>query len=267
MLPSYHGLKNQELRYRQRYLDLILNNNTRKVFQMRSKIINYLRRFLDARGFLEVETPMMNMVAGGATAKPFVTHHNDLNMDLFMRVAPELYLKQLIIGGLDRVYEIGRQFRNEGIDLTHNPEFTSIEFCKIASILFFSTVFDFGNSDWAYADYHDLMDVTEKLISDMVPAITIDFTPPFKRVSMVAGVEESGGFKIPRPLESVEANEFLQAKCAELELICTPPVTTARLLDKLVGHFLEDSIVNPTFIIDHPGLMSPLAKYHRDQPS
>ena len=143
MLPKgYTGLKNQEVRYRQRYLDLILNNETRRVFSIRAQIINYIRTFLDSRNFLEVETPMMNLIAGGATAKPFVTHHNDLNQDMYMRIAPELYLKQLVIGGLERVYEIGRQFRNEGIDLTHNPEFTTCEFYM------------------AYADYSDLLDVS-----------------------------------------------------------------------------------------------------------
>jgi lysyl-tRNA synthetase class 2 len=143
MLPKGHtGLKNQEVRYRQRYLDLILSSEARKTFETRAKIINFIRRFLDDRGFLEVETPMMNIIAGGATAKPFITHHNDLNLDMYMRIAPELYLKQLVIGGLERVYEIGRQFRNEGIDLTHNPEFTTCEFYM------------------AYADYNDLLTVS-----------------------------------------------------------------------------------------------------------
>eukprot|EP00879_Flechtneria_rotunda_P025430 GHRR01027026.1.p1 GENE.GHRR01027026.1~~GHRR01027026.1.p1 ORF type:complete len:510 (+),score=160.54 GHRR01027026.1:307-1836(+) len=267
MPPSLHfGLKDQETRYRQRYLDLIVNNNVRSIFQTRSHIIQFVRRFLDERGFLEVETPMMNMIPGGAAARPFVTYHNDLDMQLYMRVAPELFLKQLVVGGLERVYEIGRQFRNEGIDLTHNPEFTTCEFYQ------------------AYADYTDLLTLTEQMISQMVlkikgsykiryhadgpdkDPIEIDFTPPWRRISMLSELETCLGEKLPQPLESEECRKKLVELVDKHGVNCPPPQTIARLLDKLVGEFLEEQCVNPTFICDHPQLMSPLAKWHRSYP-
>jgi lysyl-tRNA synthetase class 2 len=269
MLPKAtaggHGsaLTNMETRYRQRYLDLIVNSDNRIIFERRSKIINYVRRYFNDRHFLEVETPMMNMIPGGAVARPFVTFHNDLSLEMFMRIAPELYLKMLVIGGLDRVYEIGRQFRNEGIDLTHNPEFTTCE------------------SYEAYADYEDLMDMTEEMLSGMVKEITgsykikyqpkpnteeveIDFTPPFKRISMIEGIEEKIGEKLPS-FDDPKIEVKLELILEKFNLECSPPLTTARMLDTLVGEFLEDNIVHPTFITEHPQIMSPLAKNHREK--
>ena len=257
------GISNMETRYRQRYLDLIVNSEVRNTFETRSRIINGVRKYLDDRHFIEVETPMMNMIPGGAVARPFITYHNELSMQLYLRIAPELYLKQLVIGGLDRVYEIGRQFRNEGIDLTHNPEFTTCEFYQ------------------AYADYNDLMDMTEEMISGIVkdvtggykvmyspkpglPEIEIDFTPPFKRIPMMPGLEEAMKVKLPA-LDDPEIDTKLVALLQKFELECAPPHTTARLLDTFVGEFLEDNIVHPTFITEHPECMSPLAKYHRSE--
>jgi len=267
MLPSTKGkgLTSQDTRYRQRYLDLIMNKKTRNIFLTRSKIVNYIRRFFDSRGFIEVETPILNQQAGGATAKPFKTYHNELKIPMFLRIAPELYLKELVVGGLDRVFEIGRQFRNEGIDMTHNPEFTTCEFYA------------------AYWDYNDLMNATEELLSGMVQNICgkqkikyniiddngenkeleIDFSRPWKRMNMVDELEKRMKTKIPRPFESDECKEFLSKCCEEFEVDCGEPRTTARLLDKLVDHFIESTLINPTFLMCHPEIMSPLAKYHR----
>ena len=266
-LPDeYYGFKDQEQRHRKRYLDLIMNDNTRNTFITRSKMVSYIRRYFDERDFIEVETPMMNAIAGGATAKPFKTYHNDLDMELFMRIAPELYLKQLIVGGLERVYEIGRQFRNEGIDLTHNPEFTTCEFYQ------------------AFADVYDIMDLTEDLVSNLVKHVTggyqtqfhtqhgevyeVNWAKPWKRIEMIPALEEACGEKFPPgdTLHTKEANEFLKRMLKKTNVQCSPPLTNARMLDKLVGEFIEERCINPTMITGHPQMMSPLAKYHRESP-
>lgn len=289
------ALSDQEVRYRNRYLDLIVHEGVRDVFCKRNRMMKYIREFLDSRNFMEVETPMMNTIPGGAAARPFVTHHNELDMQLYMRIAPELYLKQLVVGGLERVYEIGRQFRNEGIDLTHNPEFTTVECYE------------------AYADYYDIMQRVEEMLSGLVLAVNgsyllryhpegkdgreieIDFTPPFRRLPMLDGIAEKG-VELPKEydLESEEMSEWLRyaqfthiffhasfllygfhptidlsnrrAKTDELDLEVEEPQTTSRLIDALVEHLLEGECTNPTFIMDHPQLMSPLAKYHRSKP-
>ncbi|CAN9243483.1 unnamed protein product [Alternaria alternata] len=234
MLPTEHfGFKDQEQRHRNRFLDLIMNDSTRNTFITRSKIIKAVRKLL------EVQTPMMNKIAGGATARPFKTYHNELDMELYMRIAPELYLKELI----------GRQFRNEGIDLTHNPEFTTCEFYM------------------AYADYNDVLNMTEELVSELVKEVTgsyetvyhtqdgeiynVNWARPWRRVEMIPALEEATGEKFPPAdqLHTAETNEFLK-----------------KVLKKLVGEFIEETAINPTFIIGHPEVMSPLAKYHRDTP-
>ena len=246
-LPTQHfGFKDQETRYRMRYLDLIMNHDVRDTFIKRAKIVDYVRRFLDSLGFLEVETPMMNMIAGGATAKPFVTHHNALDLDLYLRIAPELFLKELVVGGLDRVFEIGRVFRNEGIDLTHNPEFSICEFYM------------------AYADMYDLMDLTESMISGLVKHVTggyklkfhpegkgegakeyeIDFSTPWKRFNMIEELEKQLNVKFPpgQELASESTNKFLQELCAKHNVDCSEPRTNARLLDKVSNSALRSAI-------------------------
>lgn len=267
MLPSEHfGLKDAEQRFRSRHLDLIVNEHVRSALITRGRIVDYIRSFLNERQFLEVETPMMNQIAGGATAKPFKTFHNAYNQDLFMRVAPELYLKQLVVGGLERVFELGKQFRNEDADLTHNPEFTTCEFYM------------------AYADVYDIMELTEDLVSGMVKHVTggqetvfhtqsgeemkVNWSKPWARVEMMPALEAATGEKFPPgdQLHTTETNEFLKRICKKCNVECTPPLTNARMIDKLVGEFIEEKCVNPTFITGHPQMMSPLAKYHRASP-
>lgn len=265
MLPMERiGVKDPDVRYRQRYLDMICNKGIREKFMVRTKIIKFVRKYLDDLGFLEVETPTLNIIPGGAAATPFETLHKDLDMKMFMRIATELFLKQLVVGGIDRVYEIGKNFRNEGMDPTHNPEFTVCEFY------------------WAYQDVYDLMNVTEHMLSTMVKEITgdtvvkftkedgtilnVDFKTPWKRVSMMEELENKLGEKIPADLESEEAKKWFDQQCIKHKVECKAPRTTSRLIDKLVGHFIEVDMINPTFLIEHPQLMSPLAKYHRSKP-
>lgn len=262
------SLTDKSIRYQKRYLDLLVNPNNRQIFITRNRIIQYIRVFLTNLDFVELDTPMMHPIAGGAAAKPFVTHHNCLNRDLFMRIAPELHLKKAIIGGFDRVFEIGKQFRNESIDMTHNPEFTTCEFY------------------WSYADYNDLFKITEEMISGMVKSIcgttvieynnkSIDFTTPFQRIPMIPALESHLGVKFPDcPYDSPEMADFLLGQCKKHHIFHShqqdttsapqSPPTVARMLDKLVGAFIEPNCVNPTFICDHPLIMSPLAKVHRD---
>lgn len=251
------GLTNHEVRHRQRYLDFIINENNMKTFKKRAKIIRELRNYLENDlELIEVDTPVLNFNVGGAIAKPFSTHSNDHDCSMFMRIAPELRLKELIIGGFKGVYELGKQFRNESNDHTHNSEFTSLEFYI------------------QNHDYYDLMKICEDMLSNIVFKVNgshivkfnnkeIDFTPPFKVLDMCTTLEEKAGIVLPVDLSTVEAQIFLDETCTRLGIDCSNR-TTAKLLDKLVGHFVEPLCINPTFIVRHPQVMSPLAKWDRE---
>jgi len=256
-LPEkWHGLKDVEVRYRQRYLDLIANEHARKVFFLRSRLIGEIRRFLDAKGFLEVETPILQPIASGANAKPFITYHNYLEQNLYLRIAPELYLKRLIVGGINRVYELGKNFRNEGVDTTHNPEFTMLEFYC------------------AYWDYKDLMVFTEELFSYLLNQLVgglkityqgkeLDFTPPFKRYRYFELLEEKTGKDKDFFLRDVEG---LRRLAKEVGVPKAETLTHAKLIDKVFDLLVEDELWGPCFVIDFPKLLSPLAKTHREDP-
>ncbi len=251
-LPEkWHGLQDVETRYRQRYLDLIANQRTREIFKTRSKVINLVRGFLDERDFLEVETPVLHPIAGGATAKPFVTHHNALDMDLYLRIAPELYLKRLVVGGLDRVYELGRTFRNEGVSTKHNPEFTMIEFYQ------------------AYATYEDLMDLIEELVCYVVENTVgdmlveyedkkIDFKRPWKRINIYQALQEKFGSEI------TEDDQFLFAKADSMGI--SHNGIKGKALTEIFETLFEDTLVNPTFVYGFPLDVSPLARKNDDDP-
>ena len=255
-LPEkFHGLKDVETRYRQRYLDLIVNPDVRNSFVMRSKIIKELRNYLDNQDFLEVETPMMHPIAGGAAARPFVTYHNALDMNLYMRIAPELYLKRLIVGGFEKVYEVGRVFRNEGISIRHNPEFTSVELYQ------------------AFADYNDLMALTENIVAHVAQATlgttkinyqgtAIDLTPSWTRMSMVEAVEKYTGVNF----NNVTTLEQAQAEAAKLGVKYEKKDGIGGILNNIFEDKVEEHLIQPTFITGHPTEISPLAKRNKDNP-
>jgi lysyl-tRNA synthetase, class II len=255
-LPEkWHGLKDVEERYRKRYLDLIVNEKVRDVFIKRAKIIDFIRRYFVERDFIEVETPMMHVIPGGAVAKPFVTHHNALGMDLFLRIAPELYLKRLVVGGFERVFEINRNFRNEGISVKHNPEFTMLEFYQ------------------AYVTYEDNMALTEDMLSSLVYELfkthritysgqEIDFSTPWKRMTMEEALRQLGGFDLS---EMSDAGR-LTAYAKELGLEDVENTTKGKLITKIFEELCERQLVQPTFITHYPVEVSPLAKKSKEHP-
>ena len=248
-LPEkYHGIQDKELRYRQRYLDLIMNSEVRKTFHIRSKVVSLTRRFFEDKGFLEVETPMMHPIAGGANAKPFVTHHNALGVDRFLRIAPELYLKRCIVGGFEAVFEINRNFRNEGMDATHNPEFTSIEFY------------------WAYKTYKDLIVLTKEYFEYLfehldLPTVlpygdlSIDFSK-FTEIPLIQSLHEIGGV----PADIVEDKEKIIAFMKEQKLDVNEKMNIGQLQGELFDEYVEAKLINPTFITEYPVEISPLAR-------
>ncbi len=264
-LPEkWHGLKDIELRYRQRYVDLIVNPEVKQIFIHRSRIIQAIRQFLNDRDYLEVETPMMQSIPGGATAKPFKTHHNALNMELYLRVAPELYLKRLVVGGMERVFEINRNFRNEGISTEHNPEFTMLEFYT------------------AYADYNDLMDLTEEMFRYIGQTVfntltfeykhrvegkevsdRFDFSKPFLRCPFKQSLAEIGGI----PMDTVEDPGKATAYALEHKVALEKKDTHEKILAKLFDHFVEPKLIQPTFITDYPAALSPLSQRKKDDPT
>ena len=255
-LPEkWHGLKDVDIRYRQRYVDLIVNPEVRRTFVLRSKIIKTMRDILDENGYLEVETPIMNTIPGGAAARPFITYHNALDMQLYLRIATELHLKRLVVGGFDRVYELGRVFRNEGIDIKHNPEFTSVEIYQ------------------AYGDYNDMMDLTEKIVSEIAQKVLgtmkityegqeIDLTPPWPRMSMIEAVYKYTG----QNFEGVTDVETARKMADAINVPYEPSFGVGKIINACFEEYVEAKLIQPTFITGHPKEISPLAKSNPDNP-
>ena len=254
-LPEkWHGLREVEVRYRKRYLDLIMNPEVRKVFQTRSRVLSELRKYLDERDYLEVETPMMQLIPGGALARPFVTFHNALGIDLYLRIAPELYLKRLIVGGMEKVYEINRNFRNEGISVRHNPEFTMLELYQ------------------AYGNYETMMNLCEKMLSSIVFSIlgtyevnyqdmAIDFTPPWRRLNLREVIQKEGGIDIFE-----DSLETLYQRGKKAGLNCDQTWDRGKYVNEFLDIFVQPHLVNPTFVLEYPVEISPLAKAKKNDP-
>jgi len=261
-LPEkWHGLSDVEIRYRQRYLDLIVNPDSRRVFEIRSRIVSAIRDFMTARGYLEVETPMMQPIAGGALARPFVTHHNTLDMPLYLRIAPELYLKRLVVGGMEKVFEINRNFRNEGISTQHNPEFTMMEFYE------------------AYADYHALMRMTEEMIAAVAGRVLgtdqitfgehqISLTPPFTRLSLRAAARDAAARALNREVSDADLRDRGRVAqiARDLGLAVDPAAGAGKITTEIFERLCEDRLVQPTFVHDFPTEVSPLSKQKPDDP-
>lgn len=256
ILPEkFHGLKDQDLRYRQRYVDLIVNPEVKETFILRSKIIKAIREYLDSKGFLEVDTPILNTISGGATARPFITHHNTLDIDMYLRIANELYLKRLIVGGFDKVYEMGRMFRNEGMSPKHNPEYTSIELYE------------------AYANYEDMMELTEELVAYVAKETLgsakieyqgkeIDLNPPWRRITMIDAVKEYAGVDFNTIDTDEEAREIAKSKGLEID----KNMKRGHIISEMFEEFCEAHLVQPTFVTHYPVEVSPLAKRSGEDP-
>ena len=257
-LPEkFHGLKDTDLRYRQRYVDLIVNPEVRETFIKRSMIIKELRNILDEKGYLEVETPILNNLITGDAARPFKTHHNTLDLDMYLRIAPELNLKRLIVGGFDKVYEVCRNFRNEGMDIKHNPEFTNVELYA------------------AYEDYNDMMDITEEIITKLCmkvngtlkinyQGVDIDLSTPWRRITMIDAIKEATGIDFNEIKNDEEARKIAAEKGVELE---DGKTTRGHIINEFFETFVEETLVQPTFIMDYPVEVSPLTKRKKDNPS